>query len=74
MKRRGLFVVTLLTVLLTGFVLLHAGWLAGRSARAELPRRAELHSHKLQEVLAGDIGWRYRHAQPSHWRACLLQH
>jgi len=74
MKRRGLFIITLLTILLTAFVLLQAGWFANRSARADLPRRAELHSHKMQEVLAGEIGWRYRHAQPSHWRACLLQH
>jgi hypothetical protein len=65
MKRRGLLVVTALTLLLTGVVL----------ARAASPRRSDsAGSARLRNPFDGQTAIRYRQCQPTHWRAFLLQH
>jgi hypothetical protein len=63
MKQCGLLIVTVLTLLLTGFVLSHA---AGRSETPSAPRS--------RTGFCGETALRYRQCQPTHWRACLLQH
>jgi hypothetical protein len=68
MKRSGLFVVTFATVLFTGLVLPHTGWLAARS-----PRHGDAQG-RSRDPLSSEAGWRWQQGQPSHWRACLLQH
>jgi hypothetical protein len=68
MMRSGLLVVTLATVLFTGLVVPRSGWLGCRTAHhAEAPGRN-------RDALSTDAGWRWRQGQPTHWRACLLQH
>jgi hypothetical protein len=63
MKHSSLLIVTTLTLLLTGIVLSHA---AGRS---ETPGAA-----RCRTGFIGETALRYRQGQPTHWRACLLQH
>ena len=65
MKRRSLLVVTTFTLLLTGVVLVRAG--SFRSAEPGDPAR----THR---AFMGEAAIRYRQCQPTHWRACLLQH
>ncbi len=75
MKRPGLPLATLLTLLLTGLVLAQAGWLGNRSCHAASRRRAELSSQaRANDPFTSQAALRYRQCQPSHWRACLLQH
>jgi hypothetical protein len=65
MKRRGLLVVTLLTLLLTGVVL----------ASAASPRSLDSSGIlRSRNPFDGETAIRYRQCQPTHWRACLLQH
>jgi hypothetical protein len=72
MKRCGLDVATLLTVLLTAFVLTKAGWFA--AARSAPPRRATVGGAKALSPYASEAAARFRRCQPTHWRACMLQH
>lgn len=71
MKRCGLDVATLLTVLLTTWVLTKAGWFA--SARSATPHPVERAAAKADDPYASDAAARFRRCQPTHWRACLLQ-
>jgi len=65
MKRRGLLVVTVLTLLLTAVVL----------ASAASPRRLDsTGALRSANSFDGETAVRYRQCQPTHWRACLLQH
>jgi hypothetical protein len=74
MKRHGLLVATLLTLLLTGFVLPTSGWLNARASRSS-PHSGDCLNHaKAADPYATDACWRWRQNQPNHWRACLLQH
>jgi hypothetical protein len=66
MKTRGLVLVTLATLALTGAVLTRAGWFAARAGTARGPSRA-------RDTLSGAAVWRWQHSQPAHWRACILQ-
>lgn len=69
MKCRGLVFATLFTVVITGFVLSKAGWLTASRSASHRPR-----GHvKAQDPFATEAGERWRHCQPHHWRACLLQ-
>jgi hypothetical protein len=72
MKRSGLFLITLFTILLTSFVLAQGGSRA-RSYRAAL-RRADLPCALRLDAAASEAACRYRNCQANHWRACLLQH
>jgi hypothetical protein len=74
MKRPGLIVVTLFTLLLTGFLLPPCSWFSPRSLRAS-PRASEPLAHaRVQDPFATQAAWRWRQCQPNHWRACMLQH
>ena len=68
MKRSGLLVVTLATILFTGLVLPRSGWLSARTA----PHAQG--SSRSHDVLSSEAGWRWQQGQPTHWRACMLQH
>jgi hypothetical protein len=67
MKNSSLLVVTLATVLLTGLVLPHTGWLSASS-----PHHGEARVRN-RDPLTSEAGWRWQQGQPTHWRACLLQ-
>ncbi len=71
MKRSGLFLLTVLTVLVTGFVLAQ-GRPRAHASRPSGLRRPAL-GHLLRPDAASDAAARYRNCQASHWRACLLQ-
>lgn len=73
MKRCGLDFATLLTVLLTAFVLTKAGWFS--AARSASPRPPEARTPaKAANPYLSEAALHFRRAQPTHWRACLLQH
>ena len=69
MKRSGLLVVTVATVLFTGLVLPHTSWLGSRAANHHVETQG-----RSREALSSEAGWRWQQGQPTHWRACLLQH
>jgi hypothetical protein len=72
MKRWTWFVVTALTVSLTGLVFVHAHpGTASRAAQAAA-RRVELHGRAADPMFT-EAAARWRHGEPTHWRACLLQ-
>jgi len=66
MKTRGLVLVTLATLTLTGAALTRAGWFQARGSTARVPSRG-------RDTLSGAALWRWQHNQPNHWRACVLQ-
>jgi hypothetical protein len=74
MKQGNLFLSSLFTLLLTGFVLTHSGWLPSkRNARAAI-RHGEAHSSaKTYDFLSTETGRRWRTGQPTHWRGYILQ-
>ena len=73
MKRCGLDFATVVTVLLTAFVLTKAGWFS--AARSATPRPVELRgAAKIANPYTSEAALRFRRCQPTHWRACLLQH
>ena len=66
MKPSGLVLATVFTLLLTGIVLSQTSW--------RNPPSPSLHDHaRARDPFAGEAAWRWRHCQPTHWRACLLQ-
>ena len=71
MRRSVWMVATLLTFLLTGIVLSRCGWLQARSATT--PRWDSRDKMQAHDPLASEAAWRWRHGQPVHWRACVLQ-
>lgn len=75
MKRCGLVLVTLFTLLVTGLTLAQVGWLT--SSRGTLPvssRRGGMHSHvKASDPFGSEAGRRYRRCQSTHWRGLMLQ-
>jgi hypothetical protein len=66
MKTRGLVLVTLATVAVTGAVLTRAGWFTARAGTVRGQARS-------RDSLSGAAVWRWQHNQPNHWRACILQ-
>ncbi len=73
MKRRGLALVTVLTILFTGFVLARAGWFAAAYTLRSLPHRVDARHLKSYDPFTGAAAARWRRCQPAHWRACMMQ-
>ena len=71
MKRSRLLLITLFTLLLTGMILARAGWLGVRANLS--PHRGAHSSAQHLKSLSSEAVWRWRNAEPQHWRACLLQ-
>ncbi|HYT92329.1 MAG TPA: hypothetical protein VEL76_26685 [Gemmataceae bacterium] len=73
MKRRGLFLVTLVTLLFSGICMARAGWFngppSGRSAARLTQARGQARAF---DPMASQAAWRYRRGQPSNWRSVLL--
>jgi hypothetical protein len=75
MTRRGLLLVTLATVLLTGIVLTQARLSRAPAAvRPGWPREELSGDLKAHDRLTSEAALRYRRCQASHWRAYVLQH
>jgi hypothetical protein len=73
MKRYGLILTTLATLLVTGMTLHAAGWFSSRPAHGR-----PLHNIGRQAAIKGDehctaIPTYYRQAGPRHWRDCMGQ-
>lgn len=68
MKRRGILFTTLSVLLLSGVTVRQTTW-PPRQAPVRLSARAE-----GVDPLATTSGWRWSRNEPSHWRACVLQH
>jgi len=65
MRRPGLVLVTVGTVLLTGLTLVRAGWFeAGAEARPTTGAE--------RTAFAADVPWSWRDCGPRHWHGCLL--
>ncbi|HEV3261272.1 MAG TPA: hypothetical protein VG013_30745 [Gemmataceae bacterium] len=74
MNRSAWVLATVLTVLLTGFVLGQVKSAVANRAQRFGPRRVELHGHaRVADAWNSDAAARWRHCQATHWRACLLQ-
>ena len=73
MKRWRLVLVSALTVLLTVTILPHTGWLSARSSHP-VTRSERARASESDDPLLSEAGWRWRSGQPTHWRACVLQH
>jgi hypothetical protein len=75
MRPRSWLVTTLLTLLLTGFVLIQARLRTGLPAhRTAAARHSELrHPPRARRVVTADGLVRWQLGQASHWRASLLQ-
>jgi hypothetical protein len=65
MRRPGLVLVTVGTLLLTGLTLVQAGWFDAGAA-ATRPAKPE------SATFATDVPWNWRDCGPRHWRGCLL--
>lgn len=66
MRRRGLLLLTLLSLSLTVTVQALLAKPAGR-------RPALVAQARAQDTLSSEALCRFRQGQPHHWRACLLQ-
>ena len=74
MRRGSWLMVTVVTVVATFLVLIRAGHLGVARAARPAPRRVELHGTSIAaDPATGAAAVRWRSAQPTHWRACLLQ-
>jgi hypothetical protein len=70
MKRRGVLVLTALTVLITGLGMNSAGWFQGKHSAHHSHSR---HHARAQASAMSEAALRHLHFQPLHWRAMLLQ-
>ena len=70
MKRRGLFLLTVLSLVLSGLWMARAGWFApGRTAaRAAQARNLA----KPFDPMNTQAAWRYRHGLASNWRTVAI--
>ncbi len=68
MRRNGLLLATLLTLVLTGWTLGQTGWRGLFRATARTT-----HVLKGHGPFASDAAWNWRCGGPRHWRMCLLQ-
>jgi hypothetical protein len=72
MKKRGLFLVTVLSLVLSGFGMAHAGWFSSgpRGPRARTaPARVQA---KTSDPMSTQAAWRWRRGQASNWRTVAL--
>lgn len=67
MNRFGLILAAFSSLVLTGTVLPRTGWMSFRASA-----NAETQAH-TPDPMASEAVWRWRHCEPNHWRACLLQ-
>jgi hypothetical protein len=63
---------TLSTMACTGLVLANSCWF--QDGPAPTPSGKSAAHAKADDSLAPDAVWRWRQCQPTHWRACVLQH
>jgi hypothetical protein len=70
MNKRGYVILTVLCLLATGLGMNGAGWFSGAHARRHCGARSQA---SAQAASMTESAWRYRHAQPVHWRAMVLQ-
>jgi hypothetical protein len=74
MKQGNLLFPSLVTLLLTGFVLTHSGWLSARRASRAAGRHGDARAHaRAGDPLNSDAGRRWRNCLPNHWRMYMLQ-
>jgi len=72
MKRRGLFLLTVLSLVLSGLWMSRAGWFASRAA-ARSGRAAQARSQARPfDPMNTQAAWRYRHGQASNWRTVAI--
>jgi hypothetical protein len=67
--KRFAVVASVITALLSGILLARAAWRDDGT-----PPASPIPTVTAAGTLDGAAGWHYRHSQPTHWRACLLQH
>jgi hypothetical protein len=65
MRRFGLILASALTVIVTCAALGYCGWFSARAAHSSASRPTDPYNNTAMA--------RWRHNQPSHWRAFLLQ-
>jgi len=73
MKRHGLPLVTLATLLFTGGILDYAGWFLPCASPAASRLAATRSPARPCDPLNSSAAARWRQGQSNHWRSCLLQ-
>jgi hypothetical protein len=74
MRQGNLFLSSLFTLLLTGFVLTHSAWLPSKKSLHGSSHHNDARSHvKAYDFLSTEAGRRWRNCQPTHWRGYILQ-
>jgi hypothetical protein len=73
MKRHGLFLVTVLSLLFSGLCMARAGWFADARATRNAPRAAVARNQgKAFDPMNSQAAWRYRRGQASNWRTVSI--
>jgi hypothetical protein len=73
MKQRGLFLVTVLSLVLSGFGMARAGWFCPPRATRAAARAAQAHAPaRAFDPLNTEAAWRYRRGQASNWRTVSI--
>jgi hypothetical protein len=74
MKKRSLLLVTVLSLVLSGFGMARAGWFAAPRTSARAAARAtQAHtSGRAFDPLNTEAAWRYRRGQSSNWRTISI--
>ena len=73
MKRRGLFLLTVLSLVLSGLWMARAGWFAPCRTAARATRAAQARNQaKPFDPMNTQAAWRYRHGQASNWRTVAI--
>ncbi len=73
MKKRSLFLLTVLSLVLSGLWMSHAGWFAPGRAAVRAARAAQVRNQgKTFDPMNTQAAWRYRHGQASNWRTVAI--
>jgi hypothetical protein len=73
MKKRGLFLLTVLSLVLSGLWMARAGWFAPCRAAARAARAAQARNPaRTFDPMNTQAAWRYRHGQASNWRTVAI--
>jgi hypothetical protein len=72
MKQRGLFFVTVLSLLFSGLCMARAGWFSETRGARAAARTAQARGQRAFDPMATQAAWRYKRGQPSNWRLMLM--
>ena len=73
MKKRSLFLLTVLSLVLSGLWMSYAGWFSPSRAAARAARAAQIRRQgKAFDPMSTQAAWRFRRGQASNWRTVAI--